>query len=597
MKKFSIITLLIFGFSFLLASNRFISKLTFEGNLQVSTQNLENVLRLKPKGIFQQTVFNERSVVLDVVSLRNLYYSLGYMDVQIEYDILEYEQDSINLIYKIDEGERYYISDISIYGNKLLTDDEIWERLNFKISDVYNSKYIRNILKTLKYFYMEKGKIQIYIIDEVNVDSNTNLVSIRVNIAEGSTYTIGKIDLEGLDKIEAKFVHRELVFKSNSIYNINNIEDSKRRLFTSGLFSSVEMIQSLDAIQEDVVNIIVKVREYQSRSIEFNFGYDQEESPMGEGAPPVSVVKGNAIWKIKNILNTTGRITFDAGLGFAINENIELYQPLKNFSAKWISPWIMNFRVPLNLKYYYDEISLSENTLNADIFTKTNGLETVFTFRHGRNYRFTGNLSYQNVASDSSGLKSDDERSLIKLHYYSHNVENLLIPTNGHYFTGNYSLFGSLMESAIFYHKFDLEFRQYVDLISPVIIAHRFKFGHIVSNNNVDLRYFDKYYLGGNTTLRGWMNPEDFNENGGLTSLLYNFELRFPIYWKIGGELFFDSGIISDELSGDIFHNLSWDIGVGITVLTPLGPGRIDFAFPEANFNNPTILYSVLYMF
>ena len=66
-----------------------------------------------------------------------------------------------------------------------------------------------------------------------------------------------------------------------------------------------------------------------------------------------------------------------------------------------------------------------------------------------------------------------------------------------------------------------------------------------------------------------------------------------PIYKIIGLELFYDAGII--DLS-DMKNDFHWNIGWGITILSSLGPARIDFAFKEGA-GKSTIQISLLNMF
>ena len=41
---------------------------------------------------------------------------------------------------------------------------------------------------------------------------------------------------------------------------------------------------------------------------------------------------------------------------------------------------------------------------------------------------------------------------------------------------------------------------------------------------------------------------------------------------------FFDGGMLDELFPEDIFSELKWDSGIGITIDTPLGPARLDYA-------------------
>ena len=90
------------------------------------------------------------------------------------------------------------------------------------------------------------------------------------------------------------------------------------------------------------------------------------------------------------------------------------------------------------------------------------------------------------------------------------------------------------------------------------------------------------------------MSPLDYNdEEGDLARFLLNYELRIPVYKIIGMDIFYDGGAIG---SSDIKKHFHWNIGWGITILSALGPARIDFAFKEGS-GKSIIQVSLLNMF
>ena len=100
---------------------------------------------------------------------------------------------------------------------------------------------------------------------------------------------------------------------------------------------------------------------------------------------------------------------------------------------------------------------------------------------------------------------------------------------------------------------------------------------------------FEKFYLGGSTSMRGWQVLK-FNVNeqgepyGGTTRLMTNIELRQHLYKSLGMTLFADGGILSDKpLGSNFLGELKWDLGIGLTFETPLGPARLDYSIQIDN--------------
>ena len=94
--------------------------------------------------------------------------------------------------------------------------------------------------------------------------------------------------------------------------------------------------------------------------------------------------------------------------------------------------------------------------------------------------------------------------------------------------------------------------------------------------------------MGGSTSLQGWQILKFKKLNGQPWGDVYRFmtniEYRFPLYRSLGSTLFFDGGILTNSIDHVSLPNIEWDGGVGMTINTPLGPARLDYAI---QINNP----------
>ncbi len=570
------------------SNDRYINNVKFDGNESIASKELETVMKSISRQLFQKTIYNSKLVKVDELALKTYYISKGFLEVNVETVTEMFSSNTFNLTFHINEGVCFKLREINIVGNKLFSDSEILSIINLKPKEFYNPVLLREQLIELKEKYLTNGKIKISIVEET--ETTGNKVIIRVNIAEGSTYYIGNIAVSGLTKLQEKFVYRELLFASKDIYNSNHIKESQKRIFASGVFSSVEMIPHFATNSEDLVDIEIRIREYNNRTIEGRIGFDQEESPRGEGAPPMSTFNGKCRWSTGNLFNTTGRLEFKGGIGVKLDKDVSL--PQKEFSIVWRAPWTFGFRVPLRIKYNYDE--------SFDEFSRiTQGLETSLFYIRGDNYRFLTNLNFQYIRSniDDIGEFEVEGRSSVRFTYIYEEIDNFLYPQTGIHFMATSTIGSNLGLSKLQHYKVDTEFKQFIDYLSPIILSYRLKAGFLEEVNVNELQFYDKFYLGGSTSLRGWKTTDDFGEDGGTIRFLVNSEIRFPIIWKLGGEIFMDAGKLLDNIQEIKSTKLSWDVGAGITVSTPLGPIRIDVAYPEAKNTKPTILIDVLYMF
>jgi len=123
---------------------------------------------------------------------------------------------------------------------------------------------------------------------------------------------------------------------------------------------------------------------------------------------------------------------------------------------------------------------------------------------------------------------------------------------------------------------------------------------------------YDLYYLGGSTSLRGWPSQRylsKIDENGinrpdgGLIKILFNAELRIPVFRLIGCNLFIDGGGLAISIK-ELFHQIQlwekgygWNYGAELTINTPLGPIRLYYAIPFNNSKNSIVNLGVPFAF
>jgi outer membrane protein insertion porin family len=103
---------------------------------------------------------------------------------------------------------------------------------------------------------------------------------------------------------------------------------------------------------------------------------------------------------------------------------------------------------------------------------------------------------------------------------------------------------------------------------------------------------FDRYFLGGVTSLRGYryrrVGPYDEGEPvGGRTFFLGSVEYSIPIVERLRFAIFYDIGNVYRDAYDFDFGDYSDNWGVGIRLNIPrLGPLRLDYGIPITHDEN-----------
>ena len=107
-----------------------------------------------------------------------------------------------------------------------------------------------------------------------------------------------------------------------------------------------------------------------------------------------------------------------------------------------------------------------------------------------------------------------------------------------------------------------------------------------------NIPFFEQYFLGGADSLRGY----DTDRFWGSSLALFQAELRVPLGKdnSFQGVLLFDGGdawnsIYQQQgLQQHTAFKLSTDYGLGIRLVTPIGPIRLDYAIPSGGGSGRT---------
>ena len=122
-----------------------------------------------------------------------------------------------------------------------------------------------------------------------------------------------------------------------------------------------------------------------------------------------------------------------------------------------------------------------------------------------------------------------------------------------------------------------------------------------------DLPASERFFAGGDTTVRGWGldqlgTPETLDANGfplgGNAVLVLNAELRVPVWGDLGAVMFLDGGNVFRRVDDFDLGEVRGAAGFGVRYRSPIGPLRFDLGFkldrrvlPNGQQERPTALF------
>ncbi len=565
------------------ATEYFVNKIIITGNKQFSTRKLKKQINLKEKTIWRKQTFTRRLLELDRLNLESFYIKQGYLHCTVIGSFSVHSNNLVDVFFKINEGQMYILKDVIISGAESLSEKKILSLLDHKINAPYNPIQIRNGIKNILNEYANIGRPLTTITDSLEVNNDIRL---HLIIHESEPMYINQVTITNNKLVKEKPIRREIALQPGDLYSLKKIELSKRHIYETGLFASVNIrLSDIDTVRNKV-NLVVDVRELDMRYLGLDFGLGQDRG-LREGREPYTSLEATGQWLNRNIGGRGSRLSLKAEGALNIDTESGLSQPRLSGEVTWIEPWLLGFRSSNSFTLFAETQSFD---LEKNYYQTNYGGEIALIYQPERRLYLKTGVAPQVIESNSQSDYTKSEEVAVTLDFRRDDRDNFLFPKNGTYLalSGKIALVGGKPAD---YYKLEPSFSQYFNILGPVVLAYRVKVGIMAPlRTGQPTPEYEKFYLGGSTSLRAWpdnkfepdhIDPDGYNFKG-LTSV----EVRFPLFWFFGGEVFVDGGNLAGEPDfSEFFKTYRWNYGFGLTLATPLGPIRIDYAIkiPKEN--------------
>ena len=223
-----------------------VHQITIDGNTVLSDKKLKRVMKKtneknKLVNIFRTKKFIEEKYEEDKQLIIDKYNELGYRDAVIVVDsITPYDDRTVDVYMRIEEGDKYYVRDITWVGNTIYLSDYLSAKLRMKKGDVYNQKLLNERLSSdddaIGNEYYNQGYV-FYQLDPVEINIDGDSIDLEMRIMEGPQATLNRVTINGNDRLYENVVRRELRTKPGDLFNKDAIERSYREIAQMGHFN------------------------------------------------------------------------------------------------------------------------------------------------------------------------------------------------------------------------------------------------------------------------------------------------------------------------------------------------------------------------
>ena len=331
-----------------LIENKLVQTIIIEG---IKSSTIKNTI-LESLIIKEKAPFNESDISKDLSNIKRSLTSEGYYLSNIDSNIIENNNNTVNIVFNIDIGDKSKISIIEFTGDKIFKtktlNNIITSEENKFWKFISRNKYLneQKLLldeRLLKKFYLDNGYYDVKVNTSTATILDDNSFKLVFNINAGNLYTVNKTKLEiPIDYNLSNFneVQKLLNELEGTLYSFSKISKIVKEIDKISLSREYDFINATileDKLDNNKININFKVTESEKLYVErVNiFGNNiTEESvirsnlEVDEGDPFNELLHAKGLNNIKalNIFKTVNSETIEGSSPSSKIINIEVVE-------------------------------------------------------------------------------------------------------------------------------------------------------------------------------------------------------------------------------------------------------------------------------
>lgn len=548
----------------------YVTNLIFEGNESFNTSDLEGQIFTKTKGWFSWLTdsgdLNYEKLANDVNLLSNFYNNRGFLNARIGEPDVQFEEEGITVTFKIFEGPQFMLGNVRVTGDLIVPEEELQQKLTITKESYFSRELVQADIAAIQEIYGNAGYAYADIDPKVDIDEYALTASIDYDINKGKLVYFEDINISGNHMTRDKVIRRELKSFEGELFSAENLRYGVRSLQRLDYFSDVKVNTAMG-------------------SDDSKMALDIEVAEKDTGAFSVGVGAGTQ--EVFGSISLTERNLFGHGQSLGARANVGTKNQM--YSLTFVEPWL--FDIPLaasveayNWEYEYDTYDRSSFGLSVDFSYP------IFDYtRAGFGYNFEI-AKINNIDDDASYSiwrdKGRHTKSSLNTFIRWDSRDNTFDASSG--FIHSLSMEFAGLGGNVGFVKGIAESGWYFPIFGRFTGMLHGKMGGITSSLGKTVPDYEKFYLGGMNSLRGFetedLAPRDRMgyEMGGEKYVQFNAEVKFPLLKDQGvsGAIFFDAGQVYEKLSDWSTDNgFRYSAGPEFRWQSPMGPVRVAYGF------------------
>lgn len=484
--------------------------------------------------------------------------AMGYYRLQVAEKSLQREGDCWQARIQVQPGEVVRIGNMALQISGDAERDPVFSRIvqrpSLQPGKPLNHGEYERLKQDLERLALERGYLEArFKTRQLRVDPAAGTADIRLHFESGPRYRVSRLNLQQ-DTYDPELLERYLTLREGDPYDSGKLNAMQRALNDSGYFERVSVRPDLAGATDGDIRVDVELEPRKATAYRFGIGVATDTGP-----------RLSAAYERRRINRYGHRLSLSSQLSPADS----------SLKAEYLIPYNTPHTQQIGLEAAYRH----EDTAAALSDSYILGLRELGS-RGGWNE--VRALEWISEESDIDGQVVDATLLVPSITWSRTRADDRMRPKKGHRL--NLSLRGAV--SAL------LSDTSFFQASAGFKWINRLGSGRLLLRGEVGLtevQAFEKlpasyrFFAGGDQSVRGYeyrsLAPRDSNGRveGGRYLLSGGIEYEHPVTkdWSVAA--FVDAGDAFDSLNTDLRRSL----GIGVRWQSPVGPVRLDLAFPS----------------
>ncbi|MCC5794393.1 MAG: outer membrane protein assembly factor BamA [Chromatiales bacterium] len=560
--------------------------------------------------IRQDDRYSREALSGDLEALRSFYMDRGFADFAIESTQVAISPDKKDIFITINiiEGERYQVSDVSLAGNLILSEEELRRFVFVQPGQTYSQQRISQSAEFIRMRLGEEGYAFASVEPVPELDRESKTVSLTLYVDPRNRVYVRRINFRGTASINDEVLRREMRQFEGGFLSSSRLERSRIRVQRLPYIDRVEVETNPVPGTPDLVDLDFEIEEGLPGQFGGGVGYSQSQKLLL-----------NASIVHTNFFGTGNRVAADVNTG--------RFRTI--YSASYTNPYSTINEVSRTISVAYRDITQFTSDA-SDFGTKTLSASVEYSYPLTEFQRLVLGFTWQDaellsdanfgtlqsqlwVLNNGRGRSTPIGNNII----YTSKFDTYEVVGGWIFDSRNRALFADrgtrhrlLLSTTIpgisdvEYLTINYNFRHYIPIWRQFTLQLNADLGYGAAlGDTTSLPPFRNYFAGGPDTVRGYrenfLGPKDSfgNPYGGDTLIAGQAELLLPMpdAWRNRARfsLFFDVGNVFSlgdveffDLDGSRLdygfdvNELKTSVGIAAQWLAPLGLFRFSYGYP-----------------